>query len=90
MPPTQQLNRDAVCFGTIVYRLRTERGWTLAELSRRSGMHATHLGVMERGGNVPSLLTLIRLAEVFGVETAELVREFEQERKKPGLTAARR
>lgn len=35
------------------------------------------------GGNVPSLTTIFKLAEVFGVEAAELVREIEQARRAP-------
>jgi len=36
--------------------------------------------VLERGGNSPSLTTIFKLAAVFGVEAAELVREIEQSR----------
>jgi transcriptional regulator with XRE-family HTH domain len=75
MPRARVVNDDAVRFGAIVFRLRTERGWTLADVSRRSGMNPTYLGVLERGANVPSLATIFKLAEVFEVEAAELVRE---------------
>jgi transcriptional regulator with XRE-family HTH domain len=34
--------------------------------------------VLERGGNVPSLATIFKLAEGFGVAAWELVREIEQ------------
>lgn len=83
MPRARVPDDDAVRFGAIVTRLRRERGWTLAELSRLSGLNATWLGVLERGGNIPSLATIFRLAEVFGVESAELVREIEQARRTP-------
>ena len=46
-----------------------------------SGLNATWLGVLERGGNIPSLATIFKLAEVFGVEAAELVREIDQLRR---------
>lgn len=78
MPRARVPDEHAVRFGLIVNRLRRERGWTLADLSRLSGLNATWLGVVERGGNVPSLATIFKLAAVFGVEAAELVREVEQ------------
>ena len=83
MPRARIPDEDAARFGAIVARLRTERGWTLADLSRASGMNATWLGVLERGGNVPSLATIFKLAEVFGVKAAELVREVEEARRRP-------
>jgi transcriptional regulator with XRE-family HTH domain len=76
-------DEDAVRFGQIVRRLRTERGWTLADLSRFSGMNATWLAVLEGGENAPSLATIFKLAAVFGVEAAELVREVEQAHRAP-------
>ncbi|HEX9983907.1 MAG TPA: helix-turn-helix transcriptional regulator [Thermoanaerobaculia bacterium] len=81
MPRARVPDDDAVRFGAIVTRLRTERGWTLADLSRLSGMNATWLGVLERGGNMPGLATIFKLAEVFGVEAAELVRAVDQARR---------
>lgn len=81
MPRAARTSGDAVRFGAIVRRLRTERGWTLVKLSQRCGMNPTYLGVLEKGGNVPSLATILELADVFNVEAAEMVRELEQERK---------
>lgn len=81
MPRARVPDEDAVRFGAIVTRLRMERGWTIADLSRFSGLNATWLGVLEQGGNVPSLATIFKLAEVFGVEAAEWVREIEQLRR---------
>jgi DNA-binding XRE family transcriptional regulator len=88
MPRARVLDEDAVRFGAVVTRLRAERGWTLADFSRVSGMNATWLGVLERGGNMPSLATIFKLAQVFEVEAAELVREVEQARRVPRVPAA--
>lgn len=81
MPKSTRRNPDAERFGAIIQRLRVERGWTLRKLSRRCGMNPTYLGVLEKGGNMPSLATVFELAEVFNVEAAELVREVEQARR---------
>jgi transcriptional regulator with XRE-family HTH domain len=75
--------------GAIVNRLRTERHWMLEDLTRFSGMNAAYLGVLERGLNMPTLATILQLAEVFGVEPAEIVREVDAGRKEARhLTAA--
>ena len=71
-------SEEAVIFGEVVNRLRTERRWTLADVARSTGMNATYLGILERGGNVPSLTTVLQLAKFFGMEAAELVREVER------------
>lgn len=81
MPKSQRVDPDAVRFGAIIRRLRLDRGWTLVKFAQRSGMNATYLGVLEKGGNMPSLQTILELADVFNVEAAEMVRQVEQARK---------
>jgi transcriptional regulator with XRE-family HTH domain len=83
MPRLRRPDPDAECFGAIVNRLRTEREWTLSELAYQARMNATWLGVLERGENIPSLGTIFRLAKVFGVSAAEMVREVEEARRAP-------
>ena len=54
--------------------LRTERGYSLAGLARRleqkTGLRVTRAGIScwERGKNLPSLTSLIALAELYGKE----------------------
>lgn len=72
---------DAARFGAVIRRLRMARGWTLVKLSQRCGMNPTYLGVLERGGNMPSIQTLLELADVFNTPASEIVREVEQARK---------
>src|SRR4051794_9784783 len=59
MPRSRQPDPDAVRFGAILRRERIARGWTIVKLARRSGMHHQYLGVVEAGGNIPSLSTLL-------------------------------
>ena len=77
MPPTRSYDKDAVRFGGIVNRLRMERRWTLRYVAKLCGMNATYLGLVERGENVPSLTTILRLAAVLGVPASELLAEVE-------------
>jgi len=81
MPRARVSSDDASRFGAIIRRLRATRGWTLADFAKFSGMNATYLGVLERGGNMPSLATILKLADLFGVDAADMVREVEQARR---------
>lgn len=54
--------------GEAVRDFRRRRGWTLAELSQRSGISRSHLSRLEQGKSVPSYKLLSRLAAAFGVE----------------------
>ncbi|MCL6452902.1 MAG: helix-turn-helix domain-containing protein [Alicyclobacillus sp.] len=48
--------------------LRTERGWTLRELSERSGVSLSHLSAIENHTRpTPSLDSVRRIAKAFGV-----------------------
>jgi len=75
------VSEDAVRFGAVVNRLRTERHWTLEDLARFSRMNSTYLGVLERGLNMPTLATILQLAEVFGVDAATIVSEVQGARR---------
>jgi len=59
--------------GAIVNQLRLQRGWSLAQLAKVTGMNPIYLGVLERGENVPTLTTILRVADGLGVAPAELV-----------------
>jgi len=83
MPRARTVSQDAVRFGAIVRRLRMHRGWTIVDFARFTKMSAHYLGVLERGGNVPTLDTILQLTETLGVEAAEVFRELELARKRP-------
>ena len=51
--------------------LRTERGWTKAELARRARMSAADIGKIESGRAIPYDSQLIKLARALGVNQAE-------------------
>jgi len=73
MTRPRRLDADAAVFGRIVNELRLHRGWSLARFAKVTGMNAIHLGVLERGENVPSLATVLRVADALGIAPAELV-----------------
>lgn len=83
MPQTTRYNADAARFGAILQRLREERGWTKKKLATRAGLTATYIGILEQGGNVPSLSTVLELAEVLGADIAEIMRTLSAARNAP-------
>lgn len=72
---------DAAAFGAIFRRLRTQRGWTIRVAAQRCGMNPNYLGSLEKGGNMPSVDTLLEIADVYGVSAADIVREVEDLRR---------
>lgn len=59
--------------GRRVRQHRTERGWTLDELSGRSGVSRRMLITIEHGEGNPSIVTLLRLSDALGVGLPALV-----------------
>ncbi len=81
MPKLTCASRDAIRFGAILQRLRVTRGWSIVTAARRSGMNPNYLGALKKGGNMPSLETLLETADVYGISAAEIVREVEDARR---------
>jgi len=54
-------------------RLRQQNGWSQEELAERVGRHRTFISQLERVIKSPTLETLARIAEAFGVKIGELV-----------------
>jgi len=81
MPKLSSTSHDAVRFGAILRRLRVARGWSIVTAARRCGMNPNYLGALEKGGNMPSLETLLEMADVYGVSAADIVREVEEARR---------
>ncbi len=69
--PDQEAVTAAVARNT--RRLRTSRGWSLDQLASRSGLSKGMLVHLEHGRTNPSLGTLCKLAETFGLTLASLV-----------------
>jgi transcriptional regulator with XRE-family HTH domain len=48
-------------------RMRTDRGWTLADVEARSGYSVTHLSAAERGNRNLGPRVVAALAKLYGV-----------------------
>jgi transcriptional regulator with XRE-family HTH domain len=81
MPKLTSINHDAIRFGAILRRLRIARGWTILIAAQRCGMNPNYLGSLEKGGNMPSVDTLLEIGDVYGVNASDIVREVEEARR---------
>lgn len=52
---------------------RLERSWTLADLSARTGIKVPNLSRLEKGKHLPSLETLEKVSDAFGLPVVALV-----------------
>lgn len=59
--------------GAALKAAREKAGLSQAEASRRSGVHWVHLSRLEGGKVNPTVRTLVRLAEVYGVEVGQML-----------------
>lgn len=55
--------------------LRGELGWSQEELARKSGLHRTYVGAVERGERNISIDNIERLAKTLNVNPSELFRK---------------
>jgi transcriptional regulator with XRE-family HTH domain len=57
----------AVKFGKVIRNLRKERNWTQYDLAAEMEVDAAFISRIERGRKVPSLETILRLAQALKV-----------------------
>jgi transcriptional regulator with XRE-family HTH domain len=67
------MNEVAASFGANLARLRECSGVTQEELSFRASLHRTEIGLLERGGRLPRIDTVAKLAGALGVPAASLL-----------------
>lgn len=80
------LNLNAA-FGTVLARLRRERGWTQEFLSFECNLTRNYISLLERGQQSPTLNTIAKLAEALSVDEVEFIKmTFEELRKSSKAT----
>jgi transcriptional regulator with XRE-family HTH domain len=84
-PPDMSAGRPATkptpAFGQKLSKLRKLRGWTQPELAERVGVAVKTITYYEREATNPTAKTTERLAEVFGITPAELMKDVNQPSK---------
>jgi len=63
-------NQDKL--GRRIYKLRNAKGWSQETLARRCGIHAHHLGKIERGEANATLATLLAIARPLRITISDL------------------
>jgi transcriptional regulator with XRE-family HTH domain len=71
-----EINRK---LGSVIRRLRTERGISQEGLAAISGIDRTFMGEIERGEANPSFDVLQRIAAGLTVRLSEVIRQYESE-----------
>lgn len=64
--------------GQALRKLRTERGWSQAELALRVQMDRNYLSLIELGRSSPSVRMLLRLCMALDVHAAEVLTDVER------------
>ena len=63
----------AQAFGAAVRALRTERGIAQESLAHQAGIERSHMGKIERGEHMPTLVLILRIAKGLGCSAAALM-----------------
>jgi DNA-binding NtrC family response regulator len=68
MRPQDRLRRE---LGRLVRMARTDRQWTLKELSEAAGLSISQLSSIERGTHLPSLESLLQIADALDAKPSQ-------------------
>lgn len=74
----QKKSKLALAVGVTLRQLRENAGLTQEELGFRFGLHRTYISMLERGYRVPSLETLLALADYLGAKPVKLMEAVEK------------
>lgn len=60
-------------FGDKVKKLRKAKGWSQEELAKKSGLHRTYIGSIERSERNVSLINIVRIAKALSASIDKLI-----------------
>ncbi|MCE9564302.1 MAG: helix-turn-helix transcriptional regulator [Planctomycetes bacterium] len=70
-------------FAKVLLRHRLLLRLNQEELAEKAGLHRTHVSILERKRQVPSMVAVLKIASAIGVTLTELFREVESDQR-PG------
>jgi transcriptional regulator with XRE-family HTH domain len=68
------MNEEAQKLGDNLKKIRTKKGITQIEISKKLGVNRSFVSNLENGKTNPTLATITKLAQVLGVSTNELLK----------------
>ena len=75
MPRLEPVDPRVQLIGARLRAEREARDLTLEDLAELSGLHATSIGLIERGERDLQASTLLRICQAMGLDPAEVVRD---------------
>lgn len=72
-------------FGTLIRRLRLERGHSQETLGQACRIDRTYVGMIERGEVNVTLAMVVKLAGGLGISLVDLFSEFQKDRDDPAV-----
>jgi transcriptional regulator with XRE-family HTH domain len=76
-PPGRGIHPTLARLGAAIRRARLERGLSQEELAHRSAIDRSYMSSIERGGQNPGLLILVRVAYAMSMSVTELIADAE-------------
>jgi transcriptional regulator with XRE-family HTH domain len=70
--PDRDPDPRLLALGRALRKARRDRDLSQDAVGRRAGMHANHIGTIERGTKDPRATTLLRMCEALDISPAEL------------------
>jgi len=80
--PVAMQQKLCLQFGLTIRHLRDKHYWTQEILAEKADLNRSFIGELERGKAIPSLLTMDKLADAFGISLTQLMNHCEQTRQK--------
>lgn len=69
----------ALAFGQAVRAARVEQGMAQEELASLADIERSHMGKIERGEHMPTLVLILRIAAALNISAADLMAQTEKE-----------
>src|SRR5919201_2057814 len=70
-----EIEQTVSAFGAKVAKTRAERGWSLQELARRSGLSPASIHKIEKSGMTPTITSLMKVAAALGKSVGYFIEE---------------
>lgn len=86
----REIERTVSAIGAKVAKARAERGWSLAQLAKRSGLSAAAIHKIEKSGMTPTIASLMKVAAALGKSVGYFVEEDDANRPMTVVRAADR